>query len=103
MAASAEKTFDNIEHGLEGQVSERDMKHAYSLHGSTAAYRRAITELLFFASVGGPFMLCFLHVNSMLPLGLSVADHLSSFLFYLIQHLIMIAVTCRCCEMSASV
>ena len=53
MSGSAEKTFDNIEHGLEGQVSERDMKHAYSLHGSKAAYRRAITELLFFASVGG--------------------------------------------------
>lgn len=90
MAASAEKTFDNIEHGLEGQVSERDMKHAYSLHGSKAAYRRAITELLFFASVGGLCKLCFLHVNSKLPLGLSVADHLSSSFSHLIQHLTMI-------------
>ena len=53
MSGSAEKTFDSIEDGLEGQVPERDMKHAYSLHGSKAAYRRAITELLFFASVGG--------------------------------------------------
>ena len=94
MAGSAEKTFDNIEHGLEGQVSERDIKHAYSLHGSKAAYRRAITELLFFASVGGELQASIFHPASQksrceAPL-LAVQDIFNDY---------MIRVSNRCCDL----
>jgi len=49
--ATSDKTFDTIEDSIEAK--KNDIKHSYSLHGSKAAFRRAITELLFFASVGG--------------------------------------------------
>ena len=52
-ATAAGSTFDNIEDSLEHSPENQQVQHAYSLHGSKAAYRRAITELLFFASVGG--------------------------------------------------
>ncbi len=56
--ATSDNTFDKIEDTLEQKNEGRnDIKHSYSLHGSKAAYRRAITELLFFASVGGEFPL----------------------------------------------
>ena len=53
--SSTDVAFETIEDGLKkGSISKRDdLQHMYSLHGSKAAYRRAITELLFFASVGG--------------------------------------------------
>ena len=49
--ATSDNTFDTIEDSIEAKKT--DIKHSYSLHGSKAAFRRAITELLFFASVGG--------------------------------------------------
>ena len=48
-----DKNFDAFEDGLGKNAGDKDFKHAFSLHGSKAAYRRAITELLFFCSVGG--------------------------------------------------
>ncbi len=53
MAGPAEKSPKTVENDLDDDISDREMKHAFSLHGSKAAYRRAVTELLFFASVGG--------------------------------------------------
>lgn len=50
---SEDAALQNFDKDLDDGASGKDFKHAYSLHGSKAAYRRAITELLFFASVGG--------------------------------------------------
>ena len=46
---SSDLTFEGIENGL----SPKGGSVGPSLHGSTAAHRRAVTELLFFASIGG--------------------------------------------------
>lgn len=53
--SNPEVAFERIEDGLkkDQKPKKEDLQHMYSLHGSKAAYRRAITELLFFASVGG--------------------------------------------------
>lgn len=53
-AGVADSAFDQIENGLENS-GRRDLRHSYSLHGSKAAFRKAVTELLFFASVGGEY------------------------------------------------
>ena len=56
--------FHNIENGI-GQQYPSDGNHAHSLHGQSAAFRRAVTELLFFASIGGTIRLrCFVPVSS---------------------------------------
>lgn len=51
-ALHADLPFEKVENGISPE-QKTAASMAHSLHGQSAAYRRAVTELLFFASIGG--------------------------------------------------